>query len=135
MYRTTNDKIEVRRLKDDLFWIRYDLLHIMPKEIFDILGEGCTSNSKIKMIEWQKRAVEKVLAFAEKLPPVQSSPTSDRVYCPLCGQGSTSPGDKGFSLPIGLKRHLEGFGNSRQCVVMKAAVRISEHAEFDFEII
>lgn len=131
MKNLNDEKETIRILKNDLYEVRLGLLHMMPKEIIDILDDGCSFNSKIKMMEWQNQAIEKIIVLAEQLTPLQSSPSSDRVYCPLCGKGSSSPGTIGFSLPIGLKRHLEGFGNSRQCVVMKSATRIYEHSEIE----
>lgn len=55
-------------------------------------------------------------------------PDKRRAPCPLCGGGreifgTESPDIEGtYSLPVGLERHLEGWGTRmRQCSVMKAA--------------
>ena len=55
-------------------------------------------------------------------------PDTVRAPCPLCGGGRESfamdsPAAEGtFSLPEGLKRHLEGYGKMRQCPILKAAI-------------
>jgi len=67
------------------------------------------------------------------LSPEKGSYFSDRAYCPLCGDGSTSPYSNGFTVPEGLRRHLLGWGNMYQCSVMKTALRLAhEHWEEKF---
>jgi hypothetical protein len=57
-----------------------------------------------------------------------------RALCPLCRDSSSSPYSEGFSVPEGLRRHLTGWGNVRQCRVMQAAAELARdywHQEFD----
>jgi hypothetical protein len=79
-----------------------------------------------------------VIEAAEELPPPPAHLTdSARARCPLCkGKpeqrqyyalkhgGMTFPLEMeaeraGYTIPIGLERHLEGYGNMRQCEIMK----------------
>ncbi len=56
-------------------------------------------------------------------PPARHEYMPVRVHCPLCRQAPE--GDPtGYTYPIGLERHLEGFANTHQCYVMKVAVDI-----------
>jgi hypothetical protein len=57
------------------------------------------------------------------------SSSSDRAYCPLCGESADNIYDtKGFAFPEGLTRHLEGSYNARRCDVTKAAFALAlEH--------
>ncbi len=45
--------------------------------------------------------------------------------CPLCNRGSQSYYETGFSLPLGLERHLEGYGNIHKCVVIATVEKLS----------
>jgi hypothetical protein len=44
-----------------------------------------------------------------------------RAYCPLCGASANAPYRLGYSIPIGLERHLCGTRGSRMCAVFAAA--------------
>lgn len=53
-------------------------------------------------------------------------PRWPRALCPLCKQGAQGTRDlKGYAVPDGLRRHLLGELNSRQCVVFGAAEAIA----------
>ena len=57
-----------------------------------------------------------------------------RARCPLCRDSSSSPYSEGFSVPEGLRRHLIGWGNARQCSVMEAACALARdhwHQAYD----
>ncbi|MFC5521088.1 hypothetical protein [Polaromonas jejuensis] len=45
-----------------------------------------------------------------------------RAYCPLCKCGAQSTYSRGFSMPTGMRRHLEGSHGSRRCAVFSAAI-------------
>jgi hypothetical protein len=44
--------------------------------------------------------------------------TGPRAACPLCGSWGYGIGAHGYSLPEGLRRHLEGYGRVQECEVM-----------------
>ncbi|MES2898693.1 MAG: hypothetical protein V4723_03140 [Pseudomonadota bacterium] len=56
---------------------------------------------------------------------VIKSPSGDRAVCPLCRGESDSQYETGFSVPVGLVRHLTGSGNVRACTVMAAALSLA----------
>ena len=71
-----------------------------------------------------EEAARQIIPYAQILTRAEGSVWGDRAYCPLCKDGSTAPYDRGFSVPEGLYRHLIGFGNVHQCVVMDAAFKL-----------
>ena len=95
---------------------------------------------------WAGDVIKEVLASTEpeKTSPgkrqrlasgsVAIYPDTARAPCPLCGGGRESftmdsPDLEGtFSLPEGLRRHLEGYGNMRQCPVLKAVIAMARRA-------
>lgn len=54
-----------------------------------------------------------------------------RMVCPLCGKAPDL--EVGFTYPTGLVRHLDGWGNIRQCRVMAAIWSMSEYARAAFD--
>jgi hypothetical protein len=78
--------------------------------------------------------VEHLLGHAKPQPWQEMrgvSSISDRARCPLCGGSSDNPhGEEGFAYPEGLRRHLAGSYNARQCNVVKAAVDLAwDHSD------
>lgn len=90
---------------------------------------------------WQQQAVKAIIKHVTQGPLVRLPPPNiyrhmpgvitmghARVPCPLCGTGRepfTNQEDEAntvgtYSVPIGLERHLEGYGRIRQCPVMAA---------------
>jgi hypothetical protein len=98
---------------------------------------------------WQKQAVKAIIERLTRGPLVKlPSPEiyrhmpgvttmgHARVPCPLCGAGRepfTNQEDEAdtigtYSVPIGVERHLEGYGRIRQCPVMAAAHDLAREA-------
>jgi hypothetical protein len=78
------------------------------------------------------RVADELIAMAEPLTREHNLYSSERAYCPLCGEGSSSPYEYGYSLPEGLRRHLTGSG-ANQCVVTEAASKLAHdhwHSKF-----
>ena len=68
--------------------------------------------------KWTGKVHDAVIkkAYASAGPPgYLGGQTAD---CPLCHGGSYTPYQDGFKLPIGLERHLQGWGHARQCPVL-----------------
>lgn len=121
------DQEQIRKLQDELFEARNDLLHVMlPFEVALMLKRGTKCKSYDEFCRWHGEIVEQILALAEPNPEITSPfSLSERAYCPLCKEGSSAPYEKGFALPIGLERHLEGYGGMIRCVVFNAARRMA----------
>jgi hypothetical protein len=69
---------------------------------------------------WKDRIAEQLVDIAEPLGP----PYAERAYCPLCREGSSGR-EPGYILPLGLTRHLTGWGRSYECKVVAAALAIA----------
>ena len=98
---------------------------------------------------WQQQAVKTIIKRVTRGPLVKLPPPKiyrhmpgvtmmghARVPCPLCGAGRepfTNTEDEAntigtYTVPIGLERHLEGYGRIRQCPVMAAARDLAREA-------
>jgi hypothetical protein len=116
----------IRRLEDELYLARSTIISLMPKESQEILKSYYSCSSKEGTYGWEGSAAERITGLAEMLPAHQGSYFGTRAYCPLCGYGSSSPHENGFSVPEGLRRHLVGWGgNVHQCRVFEAAVKLA----------
>ncbi len=125
---------EVRKLRSELWSTRRDLIGLMKSDIEALL----TSYYSVPMPDgpypWADQLVEKLLEHATARSRHDMggiSSLSDRALCPLCGGGSDNPyGEEGFAYPEGLRRHLAGSYNARQCAVVKAAIELAwDHSE------
>lgn len=120
---------EVRKLRSDLWMARRDLVDLMPPELEAILTGYYSAGLKDSPYPWADQMVEELLKHAAPRPwreMAGASSISDRALCPLCGRGSDNPfGEQGFAFPEGLRRHLAGSYNARQCRVARAAIDLA----------
>ena len=125
---------EIRRLQDELYHARYAIISLMPEETEKILTSYYYScKSRQETYRWTDIAAIEIIEFAKILSPEEGSCFSERAYCHLCGDGSNSYYETGFSVPEGLRRHLVGYGNTHQCRVFEAAEKLARnhwHDEF-----
>jgi hypothetical protein len=115
----------IRRLKSDLYEARTTIIELMPEDIQRLLTSYYSCESRQQTYGWAESVADEIVESAEVLPRQQGFYFSDRAYCPLCGHGSESPYESGFAVPEGLRRHLVGWGNTRQCRVMEAALYLA----------
>ncbi|RJP18348.1 MAG: hypothetical protein C4520_14565 [Candidatus Abyssobacteria bacterium SURF_5] len=121
-------EMKIKNLEDELYKARIAIIRLMPERIQSILSSFYSCESRQESIAWEHNVIEQLIGFATILSREEGSYLSDRAYCPLCGDGSSSAYERGFTVPEGLRRHLGGWGNVRQCDVMVAAERLSrEH--------
>lgn len=125
---TESEKDEViRQLKEDLWMLRYSVLHLLPYEIGQILDSYRQCSSRRETYRWIDNVAEKIVEYAQPLDSHMSG-WGSRANCPLCDQGADSPYRDGFALPEGLRRHLVGYGNTHQCLFTDVAQRLArEH--------
>lgn len=116
----------IRELKSELYCARRDIVHLMPSDVVNILMSYYSCQSHRDFGEWQRSAIDQILAMA--VPDPDASYFGPRGYCPLCKGGSSGPYAQGFTLPEGLRRHLEGYGNTHQCPVTRAAFNMAREA-------
>lgn len=115
---------ELRDLRNSLYFARSTIIDLMP----DPLREPLEAATRCRTIEdvraWQAWAIARVVSLADRRSGYEMGGDAGvvRAYCPLCGGGSHSPSARGFAMPIGLERHLEGSHGSRQCGVFAAAI-------------
>ncbi len=119
-------KSENSALKDELVQSYSEVIHLMPEEYTSILlsCRDVELNSPQDLFNWKNSIIKTI---ASKVEPVENSSSlfSQRAFCPLCKKGSSSNFQDGFALPIGLQRHLEGYGNVKQCFVIKSAYKLA----------
>lgn len=118
---TTFDEQKIKDLEHELEMARWDIINLMPENRRKILMSFFHCESRSETYGWKEKITEELIGTAE----VIGSPFGDRAYCPLCGDGSSSGYERGYSLPIGLTRHLTGWGRTRECTVVKAASAIA----------
>jgi hypothetical protein len=113
---------EIRRLKNDLDHARRTIIRLMPEPVQEILDRYYRCTSRIELHQWESNAIDQLVELAKPLPRHTPYDT-ERAYCPLCGGSAQDiyQSKQGFSLPVGLHRHLEGWGNTHQCDVTVAA--------------
>lgn len=128
-------------LKQEINQLRRTILELARDQelVYEVLEKG---RGESEPWIWQQRAVKAIIDRVTRGPLVQLPPPKfyrhmpgvttighARVPCPLCGAGRepfTNQQDEAhtigtYSVPIGLERHLEGYGRIRQCPVMAAA--------------
>jgi hypothetical protein len=135
-------------LKQEIGQLRYNILKLARDQelVYEALERQMGESEPWA---WQRQAVKVIVEHVTRGPLVQVPPPRfyrhmagvtaighARVPCPLCGAGReafTNQDDEAdsigtFSVPIGLQRHLEGYGRVRQCVVMAAAGDLAREA-------
>jgi len=113
---------EIKNLKEELEEARRTIIELMPEKLREIL-QSYYLCAREQRDTWEYEVTKKIIEAAEILTAVPWY-NGERAYCPLCRDGSSWPGDKGFSVPLGLERHLRGAGGHR-CGVMRQVARLA----------
>jgi hypothetical protein len=117
---------KVTRLEEDLYSAQVTIIQLMPEEIQRVLEGYYSCKSSGDTHIWEATAANEIIGFAKVLSPQEGSYFSDRAYCPLCGDSAQSYSDeKGFTVPLGLYRHLSGRGKAHQCAVFNAVISLA----------
>jgi hypothetical protein len=112
---------KIKDLESELYLARQAIIDLMPEQRQHILMSFYKCESRQEAYAWREKIAEELIGTAE----VIRSYDSDRAWCPLCGDGSSSGYEPGYSVPVGLTRHLTGWGRVRQCSVAAAASAIA----------
>ncbi|MFM0097116.1 hypothetical protein PQQ87_16005 [Paraburkholderia nemoris] len=125
-YTTPSNPLEdrIKTLESELYMARASIIGLMPDPLRAPLHSYYSVKSREDSYRWREDVAQQIIDQATILPQTVGY-LGDRAMCPLCGDGSSSPYEKGFSMPEGLRRHLVGFGNTRQCVVTLAAFALA----------
>lgn len=122
--RLTIDAAEkkIRELEQDLWFARYSIVNLAPSE-FEPELSSYYHYSADERLDWLDVIAQAIL---ERVEPIEENAIiGQRAICPLCRSSSSTPYADGFAYPEGLRRHLVGHGNTRQCVVTQAAVALA----------
>jgi hypothetical protein len=115
---------QIKSLEAELYWALTAIVDLMPEDMRGLLTRYYSCRSRAEAHQWEADVIETLLNKATLLPRDRFA-LSDRAYCPLCRDGSSSRYEEGFSHPEGLRRHLVGWGSMRQCSVLAAAMKIA----------
>ncbi|HEY4212200.1 MAG TPA: hypothetical protein VGM84_12010 [Steroidobacteraceae bacterium] len=112
----------IRQLENELDDARRAIIRLMPETVQEILDSYYQCTSRIEFHHWKSKVIDELVELASPLPRHTPYDT-DRALCPLCGGSAENfyQSTQGFSLPLGLHRHLEGWGRTHQCDVTAAA--------------
>lgn len=124
-YELTVAKETIKRLEEYLYEAREDLINLVPYDLSNILLSYYSCVNRSQANGWRESIIDKILSHAKLLSRDEGVYFGDRAYCPLCGKGTSAPYEKGFSHPEGLRQHLDGYVQSRQCSPMKAAYSLA----------
>lgn len=113
-----------RKLREDLWCARHTIIGLMPDAAKRILESysDCVTTDDVDL--WVRCIAADLIDLATPIQPAAKG--SQRGHCPLCGDEARTPYERGFALPEGLRMHLEGKVNSRQCPVVEAARGLAE---------
>src|SRR4051794_29854154 len=98
-YELVAAKEEIRSLRENLREARRDLLSLIPFELSTILSSYLSCSDRLEADGWRANITEQIISHAKILSASEGSYRWNRAYCPLCGKGSSSPYEKGFSHP------------------------------------
>lgn len=114
LFASTSDEY-IEYLEEELDEARETIIKLMPDNIKEFLDNYTRCDTEDELDSWKWDSVENVIEIASNSPSLSFPELGvrDRAYCPLCGDGD-------FTIPEGMRRHLEGRGNVRKCRVMKA---------------
>lgn len=115
---------ENSKLTEELYAARETIFYLVSTQAQKAL-EGCfVCKSYADTVKWRRESIERLLLVAEPKSAGEMdeyASITDRAFCPLCGGSADVPyGGKGYAFPDGLRRHLAGSHNSRQCAVFEA---------------
>lgn len=110
---------------------RHTIIGLMPEPLRDILFAQILCESFRDIQDWQTWAVDELIDHADKRPGPEMGdfPGAVRAMCPLCGSEAQTPYSRGFSVPTGLTRHLEGSHKVGRCPVFEAAAEMAFERE------
>lgn len=124
------DAQTIRDLKDELWETRMLVLRILPERHRRHLELPSAFSARRELNQWLRGAIDAIVRQAVEDARLQPAVSDDewiylgydprgRMPCPLCGCERVNGG--GF-LPLGLDRHLDGYGSNERCEVMRAVV-------------
>lgn len=114
----------IAHLEAQLSEVRHLVLDMTTDPFPRLLNGFHICDSREAGRQWAHEVVEEIIEFAKTVEG-ESSGLVRSAYCPLCGDGSSSPYANGYTLPEGLRRHLTGWGNTSKCRVMEVSATLA----------
>lgn len=109
----------ISRLEGDLYMARTAIIGMVAsKHLRDVLTAEIYCDTLEDKRAWAAWALQHFMAAAEP-GPMEPWSNRTRAFCPLCREGTGYC--EGFSMPVGLERHLAGSHRQRQCIAFAAA--------------
>lgn len=115
---------KIRLLKNELWQARWQFIELMPEDVRRLLRSYMSCHTRKETHGWLHDVIEKIIDDAPLLPALHAY-SSERAICPLCKGESSTPYERGFSHPEGLRRHLSGWGNVGQCPILAATMKLA----------
>lgn len=125
---------EFQEIKEELEETRYIMIGTLPYEVGSMARKFVSDYAEENNVKRLTDFISNLINYASK--SAFTSPgvsTSARAYCPLCNGGGNDYYVRGFSIPIGLERHLLGHNNSYQCGVMSILLKMAKDRRRDIE--
>jgi hypothetical protein len=111
---------EEKKLSERLFEARRALQQVLPEKIAELLTSDHRCLTTGDVWRWRDDVVKKALEMAEPRSDAEMGKSHlPRAYCPLCGDSSQDPYNRGFAFPSGLTMHLCGEKRSHECAVLR----------------
>ncbi|WP_262299686.1 hypothetical protein [Microvirga sesbaniae] len=107
----------IRRLEREIYDARSTVIRLMPADVQKVIDEFYACKTRTELGAWRRRLMRYIISRAEILPKHRYS--GERAYCPLCREGPSSSYEEGFSIPLGLERHLDRATTGHGCSVME----------------
>jgi hypothetical protein len=130
------DAQTITGLEDALRETRELVLQLVAVSYRACLQMPYSFETRAEMEHWLQVAIKAIVQQAERGLETASAASEwsedeldhmsydlrPRLNCPMCGQGGSN-GD-GY-LPVGLFRHLDGYGSTQRCPVIHAALNLA----------
>lgn len=142
-YRTDEEARQLRGYVYDMGRSVFDLLaiklHLTVQELHDLKALTRpirTDNDGDRIWPLQRPRLDTSVrnfitdAHTDRFPRIDRR-WEVRMVCPLCGDRPYNA--DGFTYPTGITRHLDGWGNVRQCHAMASLWAMSEYARAAFD--
>lgn len=107
------------RLKAELQTAREAVLEMLSPELQALFHDFFSCQSRAEISGLLEKITEALIANADREAQEERLLGNRYAKCPLCRRGVGSSPFQAFVVPEGLRRHLQGNGNTHPCAVME----------------
>jgi hypothetical protein len=113
---------EIRKLESDLYMARHAIIAmVVSDDLRSTLQAELHVNTFEEFGEWEEWTIGRCLDAAT-VSAAEPWSSRERAFCPLCRDGTQY--SEGFTLPVGLERHLAGTHRQIRCSPFAAAYEL-----------